>query len=57
MNYLQRLQVGLQIAAQIQTAKAGVKAAVPGQEVDAGTARGIRLWGRIVDLPLKLMVR
>ena len=57
MNYLQKLQLGLQIAAQIQAARAAILAAVPGQSVDAGVVKGIRVWGRLLDLPLKPMVR
>ncbi len=57
MSVLDNLTEGLRIYAQIQASKAAIKAAPPGTVVDAGTVKGIKAFGRVLDLPVQPLVR
>lgn len=57
MSWLKKVQMGLKIAAQIEAGKQAFLAAVPGQQADCGTVKGLEAWGRRFDLPLKPIIR
>lgn len=47
----------VRVLAKVLDAKSKIERAAPGSEVDADEVRGLRLFGRIVDMPLKFHVR
>lgn len=57
MNWFERLQLGLNIYAQVQVAELAIKEAEIGDVVYCGTLKGVRCFGRKIDLPLKFTVK
>lgn len=57
MSIFDNLTQGLAIYAQLQIAKAAIRAAPPGTVVDAGIVRGVKAFGRELDIPLQPLVR
>lgn len=52
-----KLKVLFSIYTALEAAKDSIIAAPVGGSVDAGVVKGVRLWGRDLDIPLQPIVR
>lgn len=57
MKWLEKLTLGLSIAASFELLEAQVKTAPPGAKLVGPVVKGLKVWGREIDLPLDPLVR
>jgi hypothetical protein len=57
MNIITKINEALKVYTALEAARDSIVAAPVGSSVDAGVAKGIKLWGRVVDLELRPIIR